>query len=370
MLQHPNIPGEVYIDASAYARVMSGQWTAKQAILLHYGPHHFYGQAVMGAVVEPQSEPEEREEDMKSPFLNRKLKDAFGRKHVYNDVTGEVGLELECEGKSLFMSPISFWKAVPDGSLRAIGEHPPIEYVLRDPIERQQVPEALGYLARRLKAAGSELIFSHRCSVHVHINVLDMTLKEIANFLVLYFILEELLVEWSGEERAGNLFCLRAKDAIFQIELLVSALRTYNFGDVFNQNFRYSACNITSMGIHGSLEFRSMRGSVDETFISEWVRLLLHTKDMARHYGDSSEIGDEFMHMGPQAFLDKFLTDCPASTKTKGFFKNHKLLVQSLWDGYRTARDVAYAVDWNNPPSLAGKVSRTIKDGDTDYDDD
>src|ERR1700734_1604427 len=55
---------------------------------------------------------------------------------------GEVGLEIECEGMNLFDAPISYWQTHIDPSLRAVDGHQPIEYVLRKPLLRQDIPKA------------------------------------------------------------------------------------------------------------------------------------------------------------------------------------------------------------------------------------
>lgn len=332
-------------------------------------PIHPHTIELMAQTQETEEEQMARTKREGKPFLDQSLVTAYGRKLGIKPVEGEVGLELECEGKNLYMSPISFWKAVPDHSLRPVGEHQPVEYVLREPLPRTQIGEALDYLEARLQGAKSELIFSHRTSVHVHVNCQTLSMRELAQFLCLYFIFEDLLVEFSGNERKGNLFCLRAKDAEFQIEMLTKAYRTFNFGDVFNQNYRYSACNLASLSAHGSLEFRSMRGTVDKAVIQDWIRLLLHLKDRAMMFSTPAHIADLFTKMGPLSFADFVFANCPVAPQTRSWFIHHQDLNQSLWTGLRTMRDVAHAIDWNTPPRIKHQCVRTT-DMETEYDDD
>lgn len=299
----------------------------------------------------------------KPPLLDCTFKQAFPHLRL-KTVRGEIGLEIEAEGKNLFKSPIQYWGAVADGSLRAVDGHPPLEYVLRQPISREEVLPALEYLSDRLKSAKSELKMSHRCSVHVHLNIQSMKIIDLMKFMTLYFIFEDMLVGWSGPERKGNLFCLRAKDACYQIELLTNALRNNDFGGVFNQEMRYSAMNIASMGVHGSLEFRSMRGTVDIGTIKDWVDILTVLKDVSSSFKNPESISRMFQSLGPDAFMNRvFLGRISSSlltaVKAGGSVNPH----QSMWDCFRVVRDLAHAIDWESPPEYMKEVkgSKTKK---------
>lgn len=284
----------------------------------------------------------------KKPFLERTFEEAFSR-HKFGRTEGEIGIEIEAEGKNLFNSPISYWSAVPDHSLRAVDGHPPIEYVLREPIKRSDVMPSLEYLKDRLRKAGSELVMSHRCSVHVHVNVQSMKMIEVLNFMALYYIFENLLIEWSGPERKGNLFCLRAQDADFQIELLVEALKKGSWDGVFHQDFRYAAMNATSLGKHGSLEFRSMKGNVDIDVINTWVDILLFLKDSASNFKNPEEVSSEFRKYGPNSFFKKVFQK-KSDNKHIRNISNYPELNTMMWDSYRSMRDLCHAIDWDNPP--------------------
>jgi len=81
-------------------------------------------------------------------IYNLSLLKAFPHKLEHLKQDGEIGLEIECEGTKLFDSPISWWQTHEDGSLRAVEGQRPIEYVLRKPIPRGDVPKALSYLSK------------------------------------------------------------------------------------------------------------------------------------------------------------------------------------------------------------------------------
>lgn len=285
-------------------------------------------------------------------IYNIPLQDAFPGKYPREKPTGEVGLEIECEGMNLFNSPIQFWTTHVDNSLRSHGDHPPIEYVLSKPISRDTVPKALNYLSKKLKEAGSTIDDSTRTSVHVHVNCLPLTIKQIYQYICLYMIFEELLVDFSGPGRPGNLFCLRAKDAEYNVQVLEQAVRNENFNEVFNGEIRYTACNTASLGKFGSLEFRSLRGTVDQELIQVWVDTLLRLKDVALKYDNPRDIVEDFLRLQPEMFLKKVFYGSDIYQSLRGISKRS----QCMWDGLRLMRDVAYAVSWEKyDPELEKK---------------
>lgn len=274
---------------------------------------------------------------------------------------GEIGIEIEAEGKNLFSTPIQYWNAVSDGSLRAVDNHPPLEYVLRSPIERKEVMLALKYLSNQLKHNKSELMMSHRCSVHVHVNIQQMPMQHLINFMSLYFILEDVLVEWSGPERKGNLFCLRAKDADWQIELLTKSIKQDAWPHAFDQEYRYSAMNCASMGNHGSLEFRSMRGNVDIEHINNWVIMLTSIKDAACSVKNPASLSRMFQSLGPRPFLMKVLDGYMPRNLIEELLK-YSNLDTMMWDSYRTVRDLCHCIDWDKPPKYMLPIKGEVEE--------
>jgi hypothetical protein len=275
---------------------------------------------------------------MKDHFYNEKLSNVIG----FTKQTGEIGLEIECEGRNLFDTPFAWWTTHDDHSLRSVDDHKPVEYVLKVPVSEADLHKALMYLTRKLKDAGSEISESTRTSVHVHVNCQDMTIRELYCYICLYIIFEELLVDFSGPNRAGNLFCLRAKDSEFFITMLESTLKNGNFKQ-WKEDYRYTACNVNSVLKFGSLEFRSMRGCVDIEAIETWVSLLLGIKKASSKYESPIEIFEDFTSLGPLPFFKKTFKNKALAE----LFENVPRLSHKLWDGARLMRDVAYACKWD-----------------------
>ena len=253
---------------------------------------------------------------------------------------GEVGIEIEMEGRGLPRVNVDpYWSYHQAGSLR--GEEN-AEYVLTRPVNRKLVPEALESLFAFLKTQGAVIRQdSPNTSVHVHLNMQDMTLKRVYTLACLWYILESLLMEWCGSERSGNLFCLRASDAETQLQRLASAVRYGRYADLNDQDgLRYAALNYTALGKFGSLEFRGLAGVYDPKVIETWVRMLLSLKDFSEKYDNPTEIIQEFSRTGPEEFLKLVLpgglwrevTTPDVSTR--------------LREGMRLIQNVAYCVNW------------------------
>jgi hypothetical protein len=160
---------------------------------------------------------------------------------------GDVGLEIECEGVGFKKVDNDFWRCEDDGSLRGVYPSTRIEYVLRKPIPVDQVKAAVINLKAALPNAVPE--FSFRTSVHVHVNVLELTEAQLLTFIYTYLLLEEPLMSLCGKERKGNRFCLRYQDADGMSGVLsqvfskgVNSLGNYGEGDI-----RYAAMNLAAI---------------------------------------------------------------------------------------------------------------------------
>jgi len=253
---------------------------------------------------------------------------------------GEVGIEIEVEGKNLWHNNVDpYWTVHADGSLR--GEDN-AEYVLTRPIDRKAVPEALKILFETLARNGSKVRKdSPNTSVHVHLNVQQFTIKQVINFICLWYIFEHQLVSFCGEEREGNLFCLRGSDAEVAMQRLQSCLRNGKFTNLNDQDgLRYTALNYTALGKFGSLEVRSLAGIYDEGMINIWVNLLLALKDYSQKFENPSDIIVEFSRTDPQDFMDAALGQNARLIRQRNYR-------ESLREGMRFTQGLAYCVNWN-----------------------
>ena len=131
---------------------------------------------------------------------------------------GDLGIESEVEGFNLPQQVTGF-HTTHDGSLR--GEA--LEYVFKKPESIERADKLVKMLCLKLNTKTSEARITERCGIHVHVNVQNLDVKEMWNFVTLYYLYEEVLVRYCGKEREGSLFCLRAKDTYWIIDYLVQA---------------------------------------------------------------------------------------------------------------------------------------------------
>lgn len=269
---------------------------------------------------------------------------------------GSVGIEVEVEGnkfpkvpgyetthKALPLEGWTFWSYVKDGSLRG---HDNAEYVLQKPIDFDQVPAAIEELDTKLKAYGSVLSESNRTSVHVHLNCQDFHMNRLASFCALYFCFEEVLTEWCGDHRVGNLFCLRGKDApglITKIKRFIQSDGTTELSD----GLHYSGLNANALTKFGSLEVRSMRGPTDLSIIVQWVKVLERLYNLSAEFTDPRDIPAQFSAQGPLTFFETILGE-EGITLRQGIDFDDERVRDSMYEGIRLAQDLCYCRDWDN----------------------
>lgn len=218
---------------------------------------------------------------------------------------GQVGIEIEAEG----VCPAVFsdiWNSVVDNSLRE-----GMEYVLNVPIEPEQVRPAITALKKQIKGQNGNLQFSFRTSVHIHINVRELTDVELFNFIYTYSILENFLMWYCGEQRKANRFCLRLSDSEFFVEKIRKSFRN-GIKDILTldpNGFRYAALNLAAVQTYGSLEFRSMEGNLDTDRITGWVDILLAIREFAKSKKTPYDVYEAYMQNPEYRFAKLVLGD-------------------------------------------------------------
>lgn len=204
-----------------------------------------------------------------------------------------VGIEIEWEGVNrpieLTRSVVEtlgrhYWDVKTDGSLRNNG----VELYLVEPIfgrDLAKAIESVDVIAQEIKPS-----ISSRCSVHVHVDVRDLDLQELFNFLFLYLVFERTLVKYHGKGREKNIFCLPYYIAPGNLPQLghiggvdLEGEGLYIAQDILQRNcYKYSAFNMRALFDFGSIEFRHMGGTTSSKEIREWVNVILSLKREAQ----------------------------------------------------------------------------------------
>lgn len=227
----------------------------------------------------------------------KKLYQVLGHKQA---LPGLLGIEIEAEGRGMNAVQTKYWRSENDGSLRGDYPYSRAEFVLNAPIEAKEVVPALKELVKALPEA--EFDFSYRTSVHVHVNVQELTHAQIMNFVYTYLLLEEPLMTYCGKGRKANRFCLRLGDAEGLMDVLKSVAANGSYR-ICDDNIRYSSINLAALMKYGSLEFRGMRGNIEIPVIHTWTRALVALREYAIKQESPKSIKAHIEKVGSEAFM-------------------------------------------------------------------
>lgn len=274
------------------------------------------------------------------------------------------GIEIEAENVNLTrikpeLLTGSKWITHIDNSLRNNG----IEFVTTVPLNLSDALIALQTFENCTK--DSKFDFSNRTSVHVHMNAIGLTVKELHKFYSLFLLLENpLTLRSGGEERVGNHFCLRGTDSKAIINSFISALRTANFRSLFrNENNRYGGLNFSAFNKFGTLEFRTHRGTNSASEIGMWIETLNEILETSKEkFKSPSHIFEEFSALGLPAFMKEYL---PKTRKYLLSELKEDDIYDMIYRSYHLAQSVAYCVEIDDdnksvPSSLPSYRSMTL----------
>lgn len=200
---------------------------------------------------------------------------------VKRTIGAVVGVELEVEGENLPTENDcegSSWKAVRDGSLRN-----GMEYIFRTPMGSVKTKEALEEITRIFEKCKTKPTYGFRTSSHVHLNVANLQVEEVKVIILMYYLFEDLYLQFCSKTRQGNRFALSMKDAD-GIVTQVTRFTTSNTTPPDN-NGKYSALNMCSLARYGTLEFRSLEGTNDYVKLYTWIRAIMALRKAGKDIG-------------------------------------------------------------------------------------
>lgn len=248
---------------------------------------------------------------------------------------GMFGLEVECEGNNLpyLEAGLGPWVSVDDGSLRGVFPKTRCEYILNNPLNYDKAIESIEVLGETFKNNNSILNYSFRTSVHVHVNVQDLDEVQVLNFIYLYLLYEESLVDFCGEGRKANRFCLRLQDADGLSEVLHHIFTRGLFGikEFREDNIRYSSINLWPLVKYGSLEFRAMKGTHDPELLIPWLTALKELREKATKPNTTPAlIRKELIERGVNGFTEEVFSKETIDKVLSRNFEDHVNLAHSL----------------------------------------
>lgn len=283
---------------------------------------------------------------MASKFFGLTVAGYYGQRDL--DVPDKVGLEIEMEGVGnggFNPKPVEGWVTHDDGSLRG-----GIEYVSNGPRTPAQVVDDLARLREEFERINFVPVFSFRTSLHVHVNVRDLTWLQVFNLWTLYTIFESMLIDIGGEERKGNVHCISACDAEATVNSLRQLLsrREINIDvaadylqRVTSRDRRYAAFNWASIPQFGTVEFRSHRGTMDQAAVVNWVNTLIELKRAAKMFDNPQDVVTAFSSAGLEQFSRNVFGDNhPVTTMINSYSSD-------VWEAVRLVQEVAFCrKDW------------------------
>ena len=246
----------------------------------------------------------------------------------------KFGLEIEMEGMYLPPYSTDIWNRIGDGSLRGNA----CEYLFREPQNPTALQAAVEDLIRILKVDGRFAI-SDRCGIHIHTNVQNLRLNHMFNMLVLYFIVENILIERFSPERKGNLFCLQGMEAEGVIDWISHGMIN-GLDNILRDSdpllLKYAALNISSLNRFGTLEFRAMSTPSHPDGLMKiipLVKIFSQLKSSARDYTLPRQIIEEISSIGPKEFFAKHYSLLEGKVDD---------LENKIFEGVRLVQEIAY----------------------------
>lgn len=251
-----------------------------------------------------------------------------------------LGVEIEVEGSSLPTDlPAKYWRLEKDSSLKTAEAW---EYVTPTPFDLTDVRKALDVLEAAYQVNQSIVHDSVRAGVHVHLNVQKWNIKELMTFSTAYYIIEDILLRFCGENREGNLFCLRVRDAEFVLFRLLETLQKRKLALLNNDIIRYASLNYLSLFKYGTIEFRGMRGTRDLELIYKWVKMIDELRNAIHEFESPLDVINSMSGDGEANFLKRLLPSF-SDELIAHYGPDYGMSIRS---NARNIQLLAFGVDW------------------------
>ncbi len=261
-VQHPGLPSVVMLDQmydfdtdiNPFKKVIKEEtgtnWLEKKV------------RQVFNLGAPPKPDPEYVEKFIAS----QKLK-LINPEFPFEDTKTLVGIEVEVENVTYINPniPLCFWMIEEDGSLRNHGQE----------FKTLAIPTSHVQLALEQLFGGlnPDVDFSNRTSIHVHLNVQGLSIKQLLTLMFTYSVVENLLFKFAGANRRNSIFCVPITETRLFADLNISKSK-YLRSHLTETWQKYSALNMIPISTFGTVEFRQMPGTRDVTKLCIWIDLL------------------------------------------------------------------------------------------------
>ena len=198
---------------------------------------------------------------------------SFGN-YAYELKSDLIGVEVEVENV-LYINPnlmLGFWIMDEDGSLRNRGRE-----FKTHALKLKYIEPALKQLLEPGLGLNKDVDFSHRTSIHVHMDVRGMTASQLLGLVMTYITVENILFKYAGAQRRSSVYCV----PIIETNLLANLDlgNWHNFSSTITDYWRkYTALNLLPISTQGTIEFRQLPGTANVNQILIWIDLLYKLK--------------------------------------------------------------------------------------------
>lgn len=119
-------------------------------------------------------------------------------------------------------------------------------------------------------------------------------------------------MSYCGKDRIGNKFCLRLRDASALISTCIRDFkRTTPFSSLHINTVKYAGLNLSAVNRFGSLEFRGMRGTLDDSTIDNWSTAVYKLVENAvKHFKSPAEVLDYYYKYGSDTLKAILIDPC------------------------------------------------------------
>ena len=221
-----------------------------------------------------------------------------------------LGIEVEMESVTN-VAPcarhMTHWDIKEDGSLRDNGR----EFVLRRPLTGSDLEEAIGqYFHAKSFASSMDWSPSHRCGIHIHSDVRDLTTLQYGRLLALSMMLDDYFFEkFDSEWRKGINFCRGVKYDNRMIMLSKNLMTNERQTNVVLGNAertKYMSLNLCRVVDLGSIEYRHFTSELTQDQMIKLCDDIQHLKKFAML--ENLNLGYEaFKERWPEVVVEKFM---------------------------------------------------------------
>lgn len=171
-----------------------------------------------------------------------------------------------------------------------------------------------------------EECYSERTSIHVHMNVQDFTLPQLANVLLIYQTCEHLLYQFVGADRDKNIFCVPLSEC-YVARNAATVLANGDYNPVMRWQ-KYTGLNLAPVRSLGTVEFRHMPGNCNMELISTWLKLLVSIMQMAKN-STYDDLLETIITLNSSSAYDAFLTKIFNTHTTHLMTPDYRMLLEN-----------------------------------------